>query len=51
MEGFLANWITVYGEAATNMTLFERSVSMPNIKGIEVSGSRGGQGDHSGRGY
>jgi hypothetical protein len=41
VEGFLANWIAVYGEAASNMTLFERSVLMPNIKSIEVSGSRG----------
>jgi hypothetical protein len=41
MERFLANWITVYGEAASNMTLFERSVLMPDIKGIEVLGSRG----------
>jgi hypothetical protein len=32
MEGFLANWITVYGEAASNMTLLERSVLMPNIR-------------------
>jgi hypothetical protein len=30
-KGFLLNWITVYGEAASNMTLFERSVLMPNI--------------------
>jgi hypothetical protein len=41
MEGLLENWITVYGEAASNMTLFERSVLMPDLKGIEVSGSQG----------
>jgi hypothetical protein len=35
MEGFLQR-ITVYGEA-----LFERSVLMSDIKGVEVSGSRG----------
>ena len=40
MEGFLTNWMKVYGEPASNMTLFERSVLMPEIKGIDVTGSQ-----------